>query len=115
MFKGKVLETTFSFQGTNVPVYLSPWPITLKNEKGEILNFDCSFRVTYLVNLNKKLFYFSGDHSTPKNLKGDGWVPVTTNIPSVVVPRESLPTGFVTCLNDMVKIFLHDCHYKGVI
>lgn len=111
----KRLELNVSFRGDNIPVYISPWPVTFKNENGDVLRFDLSYDVVYLTNLENKLFYFTKDHSIPKNIKGNGWVPVTASIPGVVKPRETCPTGFVTCLDDLVKVFLYDCKYMGVI
>jgi len=111
----RFIEAELKFRGDKVLVYIIPWPLILKNERNETLNFNFSFKVTYLVNLNKKQFYFTDQHDVPKSLQDEYWVPVSVSIPQVAKSRECIPTGFVTCLEDLVNVYLNDYQYKGVI
>ncbi len=111
----KISESFVMFRNQKIPVYIQLGPRVLKNEKGETLEFDFSYSFTYLDNWKTEEFYFSDNHTIPRSLedKDSHWVPVTTTIPSTVTPRETLPTGFITCLEDYVKVFLYDRKFMG--
>ena len=111
----KISESFVMFRSQKIPVYIEPGPRVLKNEKGEVLTFDFRYTFTYLDNWKTEEFYFSDTHTIPRSLEDRDrhWVPVTATIPSTVTPREKLPTGFITCLEDYVKIFLYDRKFMG--
>lgn len=63
-------------------------------------------QIVVISNWDTKTFFLSKDHCQTHNL--DGYVPCTHYIPTIVVPRESVPDGVVKGLTDLVAVFYHD-------
>lgn len=110
----RIVESFVMFRNKKIVVYLHPWPKTIKNEKGETLSFDFSYTFTYLENFDKEEFYFTDGHTVPPSMTNK-WIPITATIPDIVKSRKELPTGFVTCLEDYVKVFLYDRKFMGIV
>ena len=95
--KSRVVFTTIMFQGFQIPVTI--WPL------GRI-----SF--SYMVNREHEM-WFTRSHTTDE--KGDGWVPISASIPSCCNPRECLPSGIITTIEEYGMIYLKDHKVLGVI
>jgi len=62
--------------------------------------------LTTCSNLRLKQFFFCKAHSSYG--LGEGWVPVSTELPMLVAPRPSLPDGIVDTKEKYVMIFYSD-------
>lgn len=57
-------------------------------------------------NMETNQFCFCSNHGIPVLLTGSSnWVPVTYYLPMTVEPRESLPSGLVSTLDELIAIF----------
>lgn len=63
--------------------------------------------ITTISSIENGHFFFTTDHCQLHNL-GSDYVPVTYRLPMSVVPRESLPSGVIETLDDLVLIFYSD-------
>jgi hypothetical protein len=70
--------------------------------------------MSYIIihaNDSRKEYFFSTDHCQGvKGVypEGPDWVPTTFSLPHWVVPRPSLPSGWVSTVEELVLIYFHD-------
>ena len=74
----------------------------LTKEEAEKKAFD---NVTTVTNVETGDFFFTDDYCIGVNYLPDDWVPCTTQLPSYVVPRETLSDGVVDTLDKYILIF----------
>lgn len=58
--------------------------------------------------INHKVFFFSDDHCFGSGKLPKWFVPSTSTLPMHVVPRPSLPDGWIKNTEDYIKIFYQD-------
>ncbi len=63
--------------------------------------------IVIISNMSNKTFFFSTNHCQKHGL-GDDYVPCTHTIPNLVTPRETLPSGLIKNVQDLITVFYDD-------
>ena len=63
--------------------------------------------IVVISNMDNNTYFFSKNHCQDLGL-GENFVPCAHYLPSRVEPRESVPSGIISNVKDLVSVFYYD-------
>jgi len=73
-----------------------------------------SFHFSYAHSSKQKKIVFMESHTTD-GLEGDDWVPVSSSIPTSVVPRPGLEDGMILTMEQYASVYMKDDQIVGSV